>query len=218
MTEQPSTDDANAGTSAPLAIAAGTASLDDKISSVLGGRTASALQKSFGMQTLGELFAHYPRRYAKRGELTALSDLPLGENVTIVGQVIEARERTMKTRRGSIVEIKISDGKGIVGLTFFNQRWRLETLRPGVRGIFAGKITDYRGTLQLAHPHFAPFEEHDDDGASGDEEEEARARRWAEAPIPIYPATNQVPSTEQATPEFAQRLMELLGKDQKDRK
>ena len=28
----------------------------------------------------------------------------------------------------------------------------------------------------------------------------------------------QVPSTEPATPEFAQRLMELLGKDQKDRK
>ncbi|KHK62883.1 MULTISPECIES: flagellar biosynthetic protein FliO [Pseudomonas] len=28
----------------------------------------------------------------------------------------------------------------------------------------------------------------------------------------------QVPTTEQATPEFAQRLMELLGKDQKDKK
>ncbi|WP_414880698.1 flagellar biosynthetic protein FliO [Pseudomonas brassicacearum] len=28
----------------------------------------------------------------------------------------------------------------------------------------------------------------------------------------------QVPSAEQASPEFAQRLMELLGKDQKDRK
>lgn len=28
----------------------------------------------------------------------------------------------------------------------------------------------------------------------------------------------QVPATDQATPEFAQRLMELLGKDQKDKK
>ncbi|KJH87078.1 flagellar assembly protein FliO [Pseudomonas fluorescens] len=28
----------------------------------------------------------------------------------------------------------------------------------------------------------------------------------------------QMPTTEQATPEFAQRLMELLGKDQKDKK
>lgn len=208
MTEKPSPETTSDGITEPLVIAAGTASLDDKISSVLGGRTASALQKSFGMQTLGELLAHYPRRYAKRGELTALSDLPLGENVTIVGQVIEARERTMKTRRGSIVEIKISDGKGIVGLTFFNQRWRLETLRPGVRGIFAGKITDYRGTLQLAHPHFAPFEEHDDD-ANGDEEDEARARRWAEAPIPIYPATNQVTSADLST--IMRTALDTLG-------
>lgn len=189
-------------------IAVGTASLDDKISNVLGGRTASALQKAFGMHTIGDLLSHYPRRYAKRGELTALSELPLGENVTIVGQVIEARERTMKTRRGSIVEIKISDGTGIIGLTFFNQRWRLETLRPGVRGIFAGKITDYRGTLQLAHPHFAPFEEHPDD-AGGDSEDEARARRWAEAPIPIYPATNQVTSADLST--IMRTALDALG-------
>jgi len=28
----------------------------------------------------------------------------------------------------------------------------------------------------------------------------------------------QVPTTEKATPEFAQRLMELMGKDHKDKK
>ncbi|MDZ4327322.1 MAG: flagellar biosynthetic protein FliO [Pseudomonas sp.] len=32
------------------------------------------------------------------------------------------------------------------------------------------------------------------------------------------PVQVQVPVTEKATPEFAQRLMELLGKDQKDKK
>ncbi|MET1020158.1 MAG: ATP-dependent DNA helicase RecG [Microterricola sp.] len=181
-----------------LPIAPGLASLDDKIAGVLGGRTASALQKAFGMVTMADLLAHYPRRYAKRGELTALSDLPLGENVTIVGQVTEARERSMKTRRGSIVEITISDGTAFVKLTFFNQKWRLETLRPGVRGIFSGKITDYKGSLQLAHPHFAPFETDLDDDPSGIDSED-EAKRWSETPIPIYPATNQVTSAEIAS-------------------
>ena len=37
-------------------------------------------------------------------------------------------------------------------------------------------------------------------------------------PLHVLKEPVQVPSTEQATPEFAQRLMELLGKDQKDRK
>lgn len=185
-------------------IAPGTATLDDKISRVLGGRTASALYKWFGMVTMADLLAHYPRRYAKRGELTALDELPLGENVTIIGQVIEARERTMKTKRGSIVEIVISDGRSHVWLTFFNQPWRLGMLRPGVRGLFSGKITDYKGKRQLAHPQFEPFEEHPDDAGDGDRDAatlaaEAQARRWAEAPIPIYPATNQLTSAQIAT-------------------
>lgn len=37
-------------------------------------------------------------------------------------------------------------------------------------------------------------------------------------PLHVLKEPVQVPSAEQATPEFAQRLMELLGKDQKDRK
>ena len=103
-----------------------------------------------------------PRRYARRGELTALSELKVDEHVTIVAEVLEVRDRPMRQRRGSIVEARISDGKGVLVLTFFNQKWRMNDLRIGARGIFAGKITDYRGSLQLAHPDYELFE--DDDG------------------------------------------------------
>ncbi|WP_047302695.1 flagellar biosynthetic protein FliO [Pseudomonas fluorescens] len=37
-------------------------------------------------------------------------------------------------------------------------------------------------------------------------------------PLHVLKEPVQVPTAEQATPEFAQRLMELLGKDQKDKK
>lgn len=37
-------------------------------------------------------------------------------------------------------------------------------------------------------------------------------------PLHVLKEPLQVPATEQATPEFAQRLMELLGKDHKDKK
>ena len=57
--------------------------------------------------------------------------LPLDENVTIVAEVLEVRERTMRSRRGSILEAKISDGTGILTLTFFNQAWRARELVPG---------------------------------------------------------------------------------------
>ncbi len=162
--------------------------LDVKLSAALGGRTAAAFDKAFGLTTVGDLLSHYPRRYARRGELTALTQLPIDENVTIVAEVLEVRSRSMQARRGSILEVRISDGKGILTLTFFNQAWRANELKPGARGIFAGKVGDYRGTLQLAHPDYELFD------ATDDRADPAAAKAWAELPIPIYPATSTVAS------------------------
>ncbi|QNO38159.1 ATP-dependent DNA helicase RecG [Protaetiibacter sp. SSC-01] len=163
--------------------------LDQKLSSALGGRTAQVLEKSFGMRTVGDLLAHYPRRYARRGELTALSELRIDEPVTIVAEVRSVSERRMQNRRGSILEATISDGLGSLTLTFFNQSFRKNELRPGVRGIFSGKIGAYRGTRQLTHPDYELFDA--DEAATMDAEQ---ARRWAETPVPLYPATASFPS------------------------
>ena len=164
-----------------------TSPLDAKLSSVLGARTAAAFQKGLGLATVGDLLAHYPRRYARRGELTALSELELDSSVTIVAEVLSVQERPMRAKRGSILEVKISDGRGILTLTFFNQAWRRTQLVPGARGIFAGKVGDYKGTRQLAHPDYELFED------DADRSEDA-AKAWAETPIPLYPATASVAS------------------------
>ena len=166
--------------------------LDAKLSGALGGRTAAAIEKGLGLVTVGDLLTHYPRRYALRGELTALAQLSVDENVTIVAEVLGVQERTMRARKGSILEVTISDGSDILSLTFFNQAWRKADLKPGVRGIFAGKVGDYRGTIQLAHPDYELFEM-DDTGADSEAGAE-RARKWAEQPVPIYAATAAVAS------------------------
>lgn len=160
--------------------------LDSRLGGAVGGKTAAALERAFGMATVGDLLLHYPRRYARRGELTQISSLPVGEAVTIVAEVKRVNERRMKNRNGSLLEVIISDGNGDLSLTFFNQAWRVKDLRPGRRGIFAGKVGEYRGAKQLAHPDYELFED------------EAQARLTAEAnanlPIPIYPATSTVAS------------------------
>lgn len=160
--------------------------LDQKLSAVLGGKTAEALEKAFGYRTLAELLAHVPRRYASRGQLTALAELPVGETVTIVGEVQQVRERRMQNRRGHILEVTLSDGTGRLSLTFFNQPWRVNELTAGTRGVFAGKVSWYNGHRQLAHPDYELFEAGALDAAA--------AERWATTPIPIYPATAKVPS------------------------
>ncbi|MET1042909.1 MAG: ATP-dependent DNA helicase RecG [Microbacteriaceae bacterium] len=161
--------------------------LDSKLSTALGGRTAAAFARALGVRTIGDLLNHYPRRYARRGELTALAELEIGADVTIVAEVLSVSSRDMKARKGSILEVKISDGRGILTLTFFSQPWRQNELKPGVRGIFAGKVGEYRGLRQLAHPNYELFDtELPVEGAA--------AKRWAQQPIPIYPATAAVAS------------------------
>jgi len=174
-----------------------TSPLDIKLSVSLGGRTASALQKGLGLATVGDLLSHYPRRYAKRGELTALADLEIDSSVTIVAEVLSATERSMKAKRGTIFEAKITDGKGILTLTFFNQAWRKNDLKPGVRGIFAGKVGEYKGLRQLAHPDYELFDESVDLS-------NPLATDWVNKPIPIYPATSTVGSWQ------IQKSMELV--------
>ncbi|MFZ7088463.1 ATP-dependent DNA helicase RecG [Curtobacterium sp. RRHDQ10] len=166
--------------------------LDAPLTGVLGGRTATAFQKAFGYRTVGDLLEHAPRRYAERGALTALDQLAIGEAVTIVAEVVDVRERTMRQRRGSILEARIGDGNGILTLTFFNQAWRANDLVPGARGIFAGKVGDYRGARQLAHPDYELFDAADPRATADAGTDEAL--RWSRQPIPIYPATSTLSS------------------------
>jgi ATP-dependent DNA helicase RecG len=150
---------------------------------VLGDRTAKSFAKHLGLVSVADLLQHYPRRYSSRGELTPITDLPVGEAVSIVAEVVDLRERHMKGKKGHILEVRITDGNGFVSLTFFNQAWRAKDLRPGVRGLFAGKIGSYMGKAQLSHPDYELFPE---------EISQFDAKAWADQPIPIYPASSTV--------------------------
>ena len=156
---------------------------EDSLTVLLGDRTAKALAKHLGLRTVSDLLQHFPRRYSTRGELTPIAEIPVGEAVTVVADVVDVRERYMRGKAGNILEVRITDGEGFLSATFFNQAWRAKELKPGSRGLFAGKISSYQGKLQLSHPDYELFAEDID---------EADAKRWAELPIPIYPASSKV--------------------------
>jgi len=151
-----------------------------KLDSILGDRTAKAFNKQFGISTVSELLEHCPRRYSKRGELTPISSLPIGEVVTVVGEVVSTSSRRLKGRSGNLLEVVITDGSKTLTLAFFNQHWREKELHSGVRGLFSGRIGVFSNKLQLAHPDYELFSQ---------EIEDSEAKAWAELPIPIYPAS-----------------------------
>lgn len=164
--------------------------LDEPLGKVLGTRTAQSLGK-LGLETVGDLLRHYPRRYGSPGEMTPIAELKVGEHVTVMAQVRSATVRPMRNRGGAMLEAVVTDGHDSLRLTFFAKRQGVlrmheDKLRAGRTGLFTGTVGEYRGERQLTHPDYLIVGV---DAADADE-----AVLEASRPIPIYPAAAGVPT------------------------
>ena len=162
------------------------ADLESKLSSVVGDRTAKVLTDSFSIKSVGDLMRHYPRRYMVRGELSDISKLAEGDEVTILAEVFSSTNRPLRGRKGSIFEVVVTDGTDKLSLTFFNQAWREKELKVGRQGLFAGKVGIFNHKKQLAHPDYEMIPDGND--------VDAAASAFAGKFLPVYPATSKMPS------------------------
>jgi ATP-dependent DNA helicase RecG len=100
--------------------------LSDKLRSVIGSK-AKKLADHLDLHTVEDLIRHYPRRYARRGDLTDLSKLRLDEHVTIMATVRSAVNKSYggnqhrRNRLNVRTEIVVTDDTGELLLTFFRQ-------------------------------------------------------------------------------------------------
>ena len=158
--------------------------LSDKLTPLLGAKTTKALTQALGIETVSDLLRHYPRRYARRGELTDIAGLEIGEHATVLARIERVEKRRMKTKNGSILELVITDGQRRLNCAFFNQAWREKELRVGKSGLFAGKVNAFREKLQLANPEYQLLES----------EDESTMDDFLAQIIPVYPAAAGLPS------------------------
>lgn len=152
-----------------------------------------------GLHTVEDLLLHAPRRYYHWGNLTAMSSLVYGQEVTLVAQVVDATLLANRQRGGVRYEVTLTDGHSTMTATFFGKNQyslipHQKQLVPGSTHLFAGKVGQYRGHLQLTHPQ---FEETDD---TSEEATLARQQR----PIPIYPLSHGL------TPWVMQRAIGMV--------
>ncbi|WP_433619017.1 ATP-dependent DNA helicase RecG [Dactylosporangium sp. CA-139114] len=167
--------------------------LSTPLSKVLGGNGAKLLAEHLDLHTVGDLVYHFPRRYEERGEHTDIRALEIDTDVTVFGQVKRVNSRQFvqqrgntRGKRGSLVEAVIGDDSGgEISVTFFNQPWRENQLRPGRWGLFSGKVGRFNQKLQLNQPDYVLL-----DAGEGEEAVE----EFAGAIIPVYPATARVPT------------------------
>jgi ATP-dependent DNA helicase RecG len=128
----------------------------------LSGRRASALAK-LGVSSVQDLLQHYPRYHVDRTQLKTIAELKrlasdgYSGDVQVHAKVVKlARPFQARRSKSKTVLIKgtIADETGTMGVTWFNQLWVARALSVGDAAFFYGKISAFRGRLEMTAPRF----------------------------------------------------------------
>jgi ATP-dependent DNA helicase RecG len=139
----------------------------------VGPKTARTLKK-LGLETLEDLVWHLPRRYDDYSSLKTINRLWFGEEVTVIGTVEEIQTRLVRSGRMKLTEAVIGDGTGNLRITWFNQPWIADKLKPGKGVVLSGKVDQYLGRLTMSSPEWEPLE---------------RIQLHTNRIVPVYPLT-----------------------------
>ncbi|NNC74720.1 MAG: ATP-dependent DNA helicase RecG [Acidimicrobiia bacterium] len=116
----------------------------------LKGKRSKALEEA-GITSVADLLLHAPRRYLDRSTTVKLADVPLGEEITVMGRVTKTSMRRVR-RNMTIVDAVITDESGAMAAVWFNQAFRHRQLQEGAEVALSGKAERYRGKLQMSSP------------------------------------------------------------------
>lgn len=141
----------------------------------VGPTRAEAFYK-LSVPSVGALLRYYPRAYEDWSQIVPIRDLQAGENACIRATVCHTPTKIRIPGGTLLFKTTVTDGAGLLNLTFFNNKYIQNQVKEGEEYLFFGKPALNRyGALEMASPLFQkPQSAH-------------RIR-------PIYPATAQLNS------------------------
>ncbi|MBR5337650.1 MAG: ATP-dependent DNA helicase RecG [Lachnospiraceae bacterium] len=129
-----------------------------KTLSGVGDKTASLFAK-LGVYTLEDIAEYYPRDYKEYPDTVSVDSLRPGQTAAVKGMITDSL--TVTGRPGKkIITCHVSDGTGVLSLTYFNALFLKNILRKGGHYVFYGKVREFKGRLSMEHPEFFPVEEY----------------------------------------------------------
>ncbi|HHH41929.1 MAG TPA: ATP-dependent DNA helicase RecG, partial [Chloroflexi bacterium] len=133
--------------------------LDSPIEVVTGIGKARARQLArLGVRTIRDALYFFPRRYDDFSQLKPINRLEYGEEVTIIATIWQVRHFQTKSG-GSIVKAIVGDGTGTMEVTWFNQPYLVDRLRPRRQIVISGKVEEYLGRLTFQSPTWEPLDQ-----------------------------------------------------------
>ena len=152
--------------------------IDDPIAklSQIGSKRAKAFSNHH-IYSIRDLLYYFPRKHLDRTNITQIKNISKGEKYNIIGSIEAFGERS--TRYKKIFQVVLSDGTGLITLTWFNSgRYIKKLFKKDDTIAVHGKVEWYNG-FTINHPEFDILDKGDNPVNTG-------------SIIPIYPLTNEL--------------------------
>ena len=118
------------------------------------GPTRQRALARLDLRTAEDLLRCFPRDYEDRTKVCSIAAAPEGESVCIRAMVAET-PRLSRIRKGlDVTKVKVVDEVCAMTVTFFNQTYVKDSLRPGETYIFYGRVEGFGRTRQMTNPVF----------------------------------------------------------------
>ena len=164
------------------------------------GQVRQRALAKLGIHTAEDLLRHFPRDYEDRTKLTSIAQAIEGETMCISAMVAEP-PRLSRIRKGlDVTKVKVVDDFTSMTVSFFNQHYVKDALRPGETYIFYGKVEGFGRARQMTNPTF---------------EKEGHSRFTGRI-MPVYPLTQGISNnllaglTQHAVDECLDQVEETL--------
>jgi len=125
----------------------------------VGPQRGGAL-KRYGIENVGQLLHHFPRRYLDRTNIKNIREVKIGEEAVIIGKI--ASFGMQQARRRRFFQMTLNDPTGYLTCVWFNSiSWIVDKFQEGDSIAVFGKM-EFRKGFQIIHPEFDILEEGED--------------------------------------------------------
>jgi len=125
----------------------------------IGPQRAAWLESELGLKSFYDLLTYFPYRYLDRSEIHPLGTLVEGPAYVQTRGTILRIERVGAAKATRLVAT-LTDGQHFLELIWFQSvQWAESSIRQGEEYLVFGKVSQYKGQAQMAHPELTLWDE-----------------------------------------------------------